>query len=379
MKIAIIGSAHPLRGGLATFNERLAAELQDQGNEVSIYSFSLQYPSILFPGKTQLTDEPAPGDLTIHTAINSINPLNWVKVGRRIKKEKPDLIIIKFWLPFMGPAFGTILRQIKKNRHTRVVCIVDNIIPHEKRPGDMIFTRYFLLPVDAFVTMSKDVLNDLRTFTNKPAVFHPHPLYDNYGARVSKQEACKKLGLDPNTKYILFFGFIRKYKGLDILFEAMEDERIKDAGIRLIVAGEFYGDQEYYEGLVKEYGIEDQLELFTDFIPNSEVKYYFSAADLIVQPYRSATQSGITQIAYHFEKPMVVTNVGGLPEVVPDGKTGFVTEPTAQHIADAILEFYQPNSLPTLSESLAQEKSKYSWENFTQSLFSIVFGGQNKV
>lgn len=379
MKIGIIGSAHPLRGGLATFNERLALALQEQGHEVAIYSFSLQYPSFLFPGKTQLTDEPAPEKLTIHTAINSINPLNWLLVGNRIKKERPDLIIVKYWLPFMGPAFGTILRRVKKNGHSRVLCIVDNIIPHEKRPGDTAFTKYFVKTVDAFVTMSRDVLEDLKRFTAKPSVYHPHPLYDNYGPGLPKEEACKKLGLDLNSKYILFFGFIRKYKGLDILYEAMKDERIRAAGIKLIVAGEFYGDQEMYEQLIEQYKIKDQLHLFTDFIPNSEVRYYFSAADLVVQPYRSATQSGITQIAYHFEKPMVVTNVGGLAEGVPDGKVGFVTEPNAKDIADAILKFYQPNAIPELKQNLAQEKLKYSWESFTKALFNIVFPGQNRV
>jgi glycosyltransferase involved in cell wall biosynthesis len=379
MRIAIIGSAHPLRGGLATFNERLALALQEQGNDVVIYSFSLQYPSFLFPGKTQLTDEPAPDKLIIRTTINSINPLNWLSVGNRIKQERPDLIIIKYWLPFMGPAFGTILRLVRKNMHTRVLCIVDNIIPHEKRPGDTVFTKYFVKTVDAFVTMSRDVLEDLKLFTSKPSVYHPHPLYDNYGPGLSKDEACKKLGLNPDKKYILFFGFIRKYKGLDILYEVMTDERIRAAGIRLVVAGEFYGDQEMYEQLIDQYQIKDQLHLFTDFIPNSEVRYYFSAADLVVQPYRSATQSGITQIAYHFEKPMVVTNVGGLAEGVPHGKVGFVTEPNAKDIADAILNFYQPDSLPALAENLVEEKRKYSWESFTKALFNIVFPGQNRV
>src|SRR4051812_23640517 len=234
MKIAILGSAHPLRGGLAAFNERLALQLQQQGHEVTIFSFSLQYPSFLFPGKTQYTDEPAPAGLKIHTVVNSVNPLNWLKVGGQMNRERYDLVIVKYWLPFMGPAFGTILRQAKRNKHTRVVCIVDNIIPHEKRPGDKQFTNYFIGPVDAFVTMSRDVLKDVKTFTDKPAQFTPHPIYDSYKEPVSKQEACSKLGLDPSKKYILFFGFIRDYKGLDLLLEAMADERMRQAGIELL-------------------------------------------------------------------------------------------------------------------------------------------------
>jgi len=372
MKIAYIGSAHPLRGGLATFNERLSALLQEQGHDVTIYSFSLQYPGFLFPGKTQYTDEPAPKGLRIRTIINSVNPFNWMKVGRILKKEKPDLIIIKFWLPFMGPCFGTILRIAKRNKYTRVVSILDNVIPHEKRPGDVAFTKYFLKPVDGFVAMSREVLQDVQQFSNQPAVYTPHPLYDNYGAAVDRAAACNRLRLDPAKRYILFFGFIRKYKGLDILLEAMHDARIREQDIHLIIAGEYYGDQEYYEQLVHQYQLESTAHLFTEFIPNDEVRYYFSAADLVVQPYRTATQSGITQIAYHFDKPMVVTNVGGLAENVPDGKVGFVTNPDATAIADAILRFYEPGSLPGLQEHIREEKKKYSWETFIQQMMAVV-------
>ncbi len=372
MNITIIGSAHPLRGGgIATFNERMAEVLQQQGHRVVVYSFSLQYPSFLFPGKSQFTDEPAPKGLEIRSLINSINPLNWIRVGNRIKQEKPDLIIVRYWLPFMGPCFGTILRRVRKNKHTKIVAITDNVIPHEHRPGDMAFTKYFLKSADAFLAMSRDVLKDLRQFTDKPAVFSPHPVYDNYGEAVSKEAACKKLELNPSEKYILFFGFIRKYKGLDILLDAMKDERIKQAGIKLIVAGEFYGDTDAYTQQIEANGIADNVHLFTSFIPNDEIKYYFSAADLVVQPYRTATQSGITQVAYHFEKPMVVTNVGGLAEVVPDGKVGFVAEPDATSIADAIIKFYTPASLPNLQENIATEKQKYSWDTLLQNLFTV--------
>lgn len=373
MNIAIIGPAHPLRGGgISTFNERLAEVLQGQGHTVVIYSFSLQYPSFLFPGKSQFTTEPAPQGLVIHSIINSINPLNWLKAGKTIRDAKHDLIIVRYWLPFMGPSLGTILRKVKKNKHTRVLCIADNVIPHEKRPGDMAFTKYFLKPVDAFITMSKDVLEDLKQFTNKKAVFNPHPVYDNYGDAISKDEACKTLGLNPANKYVLFFGFIRKYKGLDILLEAMGDQRVKDAGIKLIVAGEFYGDKDFYLELIDQYSLHHDIHLFTEFIPNDEVRLYFGAADLIVQPYRTATQSGITQVAYHFEKPMVVTNVGGLAEVVPDGKVGYVTDPDAGSIANAILKFFEPGAIPDLQQNLLEEKKKYSWETFTRNLFDAI-------
>jgi glycosyltransferase involved in cell wall biosynthesis len=373
MNIAIIGPAHPLRGGLSTFNQRLAEELQSQGHKVCIYSFSLQYPSFLFPGTSQFTDEPAPENIPIHILINSVNPFNWFSAGGIIKKAKHDLVIVRYWLPFMGPALGTILRIVRRNKHTQVLCIADNIIPHEKRPGDRVFTKYFLKPVHSFITMSKDVLQDLRKFTNKPAAFHHHPLYDNFGPLLSKEEACRALGIDPKEKYLLFFGFIRKYKGLDILLEAMGDKRLKEANIKLIIAGEFYTDKAMYEQLIDQYQLHESTYLFTEFIPNEAVRYYFCAADLVMLPYHHATQSGISQVAYHFEKPMVVTNVGGLPEVVPDGKVGYVTNPDASSIANAILKFFETDSIPDLKQNLQEEKKKYSWDTFSKALLKLAF------
>lgn len=365
MNIAIIGPAHPLRGGgISTFNETLAAKLQAEGHKVVIYSFSLQYPSFLFPGKSQFTDEPAPTNITIKTVINSINPINWIKVGNAIKQQQHDLIIVRYWLPFMGLSLGTILRITKRNKHSKILCIADNVIPHEHRPGDKQFTQYFIKPVDRFITMSRDVLKDLKTFTTKPSEYTPHPLYDNYGEVVNTTMARQKLHLDIDDKYLLFFGFIRKYKGLDLLLEAMADERIKTLGIKLIVAGEYYDDSSFYDELINKHNLHASLKLFTDFIPNDEVKYYFGAADLIVQPYRSATQSGITQVAYHFEKPMITTDVGGLAEVVPDGKVGFVAQPNAASIADAIVRFFMKDDIPNLRENILTEKAKYSWDVF---------------
>lgn len=372
MKITILGTAFPFKGGLASFNERLAYALQEQGHEVEIVTFTLQYPGFIFPGKTQYSDEPAPAGLKISRGIHSVNPFNWLQLGSRIRRSKPDLILIKFWLPFMGPAFGTILRKIKKNGHTRVISILDNVIPHEKRPGDIPFIRYFLKPVDGFLSMSHEVLKDLRQFEPaKPALFSPHPVYDIYGQRISKTEARRLLRLPEEGKYILFFGYIRKYKGLDILLEAMADKRLAAEGIQLIVAGEYYGDRDYYESLIERLKIGDRLHLFTDFIPNSEVRSYFSAADCVVQPYRTATQSGISQIAYYFEKPMIVTHVGGLPEIVPDNKVGFVTPVDPQAIAEAILKFYKENKEQEFSKNLQEEKKKYSWEHFTANIMKL--------
>ena len=373
-KVIIIGPAHPLRGGLATFNQRLAKEFINEGYDCTLYSFSLQYPDFIFPGTTQYTDEPAPENLTIHTVINSVNPFNWIKTGNRLKKEKADIIIVRFWLPLMGPALGTILRSVKKNKHTKIICIADNVIPHEKRIGDKPFAKYFLRSCDAFITMSEKVMGDLRLFEKtKPAQLVSHPLYDSFGEIISKEDARIHLGLSSTEKIILFFGFIRKYKGLDLLFQAMADERIKNAGIKLLVAGEFYEDEKQYHEQIVKLGIKDQLILRTDFIADSEVKYFLCAADAVIQPYKNATQSGVTPLAYHFEKPMVVTNVGGLPSLVPDKKVGLVVEPNPTAIADGILEFYRLGETYFIPH-LRSEKEKYSWSNLVKAIESLAEG-----
>ncbi len=369
--VIIIGPAHPLRGGLASFNERLARAFQQQGDEVTVYTFSLQYPGFLFPGTTQYSSEPAPNDLKIKVRINSVNPFNWVSVGNELKKIKPDIIVVRYWLPFMGPALGTVLRRVKKNHHTKIICIADNILPHEKRMGDKQFTKYFIKPIDAFITMSAKVMGDLRRFTQKPAKQIVHPLYDNFGEKVDKKEARKHLGLNENDSIILFFGFIRKYKGLDLLLEAMhilktqnvkrETSGDKPETIKLLIAGEFYDNKKFYDELITQLNILPELILRTDFIAGSEVKYYLSAADFVIQPYRNATQSGVTPLAYHFEKPMLVTDVGGLPDLVPDHKVGLVAEPNAASIAAGIENLYRLGEdyfLPHLRE----EKKKYSWD-----------------
>jgi glycosyltransferase involved in cell wall biosynthesis len=370
--VVIIGPAYPLRGGLATFNQRLAQEFISQGHSCEIISFSLQYPSLLFPGKTQLSNDPAPAGIRILSMINSINPINWMQTGRFLKKEKPDLIVVRFWIPFMGAALGTILRQVKKNCHTKIICIADNIIPHESRPGDKALTKYFLKACDSFITMSEKVMQDLKQFQpNKPAKLVRHPLYDSFGEKLSKEEARKHLSLEASAKIILFFGFIRKYKGLDLLLQAMADENLGKE-IKLLVAGEFYEDAHPYFELVKQLKLENRVIMQNKFIPDSEVRYYLSAADCVVQPYRNATQSGVTPLAYHFEKPMIVTNVGGLPDLVPDNKAGLVCEPHPASIAAAIQRFYQLGE-DYFIPHLRNEKSKYAWSNLTSAIFDLVF------
>ena len=373
MKVIILGPAWPYRGGIAAFNERLARQYQAEGHEVEAVTFTLQYPSFLFPGTTQYSTDPAPEGLKITRKLNSINPFSWLSTGRYIRRQRPDLVLSAFWLPFMAPAMGTALRRAKR-KGMRRVSILHNLIPHEHRPGDKLFSRYFVGSNDAFITLSRSVLEDLNVFDPKglkPRTFSPHPLYDHYGATLGRKEALDLIGLRENQRYVLFFGFIREYKGLDLLLDAMVDERMEKLGVKLIVAGEFYGDPKPYQEQISRHDIGDRVVLHTEFIPDHEVNRYFCAADLVVQPYKNATQSGVSQIAYHFEKPMVVTNVGGLPEIVPDGKAGFVVKPDSQEIADAIVRYFEEDWQQRLTEGVREEKKKYAWDKMTAAIKSL--------
>lgn len=372
MKIVLIGTAFPFRGGLASYNERMAAQFMDEGHEVSIETFSLQYPGFLFPGKTQLSDSPKPDHLTINISVNSINPFNWIKVGRRIRKSSPDLVIFKYWIPFMGPCFGTISRLIRKNKITKVISVLDNIIPHEKRIGDNLMTKYFVSAVDGFLSMSKSVNDDLSFFnTSKPRTLSPHPLFDNFGEASNKNTAKEKLGLDTDTDYMLFFGFIRDYKGLDLILKAISSPWFKDSNVKLLVAGEFYSNEKKYLDLIKEFDINDRVVLRTTFISNEEVGLYFSSSDIIVQPYKTATQSGVTQIAYHFNKPMLVTDVGGLAEICPHEKVGYVVDVDCNKIADALIDFYDNKRHDEFVANVKEEKKKYAWSTLTGNILKV--------
>lgn len=371
-QITIIGPAYPLRGGLSSYNELLALKLQNQGHQVKIITFSLQYPNFLFPGKTQLSNSLPPDNLDIEVCLNSINPINWILLGRKIKNEKPDLVIFRFWMPFMGPSLGTLGRMIRGNNHTKIVAITDNIIPHEKRAGDRLLTSYFLKSCDAFLTMSKSVLNDLQSFQiAKPAIFNPHPMYENFGEQVDPVQAKKKLGLDVEKNYVLFFGFIRKYKGLDTLLKAFSDQRLKEKNLQLIIAGEYYDSPQAYEQLIDDLELRNHVILANHYIEDSDVSLYFSAADLVAQTYKTATQSGVTQIAYYYNRPMLVTDVGGLSELVPHQKVGYVTSQDTQEISDCIFDFYEHKRAPEFSKNIASERNKFTWESLIDNLFNV--------
>lgn len=373
MKITLLGPAYPYRGGIAAFYDRLAIELMNEGHSVTIENFSLQYPEFLFPGKTQYNTSPAPSNVNMHRSVNSVNPFNWISVGRRIAKEAPDLLLVRYWMPFMAPCLGTIARIVKANGKTRVRALVDNIIPHERHFYDSILSKYFLGGIEKFIVLSSSVRDELKQFTSKPCTVTPHPLYDTYGSKVSKAEAAAKLGLDPDGRYAMFFGFIRDYKGLDLLLEAYAQGKFLERGIRLIVAGEFYGNQDKYMSLASKLGIKEQIIWHNDFIDDDNIKYWFSVADIVVQPYKTATQSGITQICYQMEKPMIVTNVGGLPEIVPHGEAGYVVNPDATSIAHAIDDFFTNKKPGFFTPGLLEEKSRYSWANISKVISGDIY------
>lgn len=383
MKIAIIGTAYPMRGGIAQYNSILFRYLSEK-NDVKVFSFRRQYPEFLFPGKTQYeTGEPAfkiPEDKNI-ISVDSVNPFNWFFTALKVRKENPDLLIFKYWIPFFAPCFFTISFFVKLFRKTKVLFICDNVIPHERRFGDKFFTKLVFTVVDYFIVQSKTVEEDLRKFnkSSKPYKLSPHPLYNIFGEKVEKSVARKFIeenyNIEFNTdKVILFFGYVRKYKGLMYLIQAME-QAVKKENIKLLVAGEFYEDENPYRQKINELGLEKDILLISDFMPDERVRYFFSACDCLVLPYTDATQSGIVQIAYYYDKPVIVTDVGGLSEVVISEKTGIVISPrNVNQIEEAIERFYKGNLENIFSDNIKEEKKKYSWEVFTDNISELAGG-----
>lgn len=378
-RICILGTAYPYKGGIAMFNERLARELISQGHHVDIITFTLQYPKFFFPGESQFSTDPLPTDLTITRAMNSINPLSWLTTASRVKKGKYDIIIAKYWIPAMGPVLGSIMRLVG-SKQTKRISIIDNIIPHEKRLGDTLLSNYFTNSIDGFVVMSHLVEDQMQQFVSdtQPVSYVPHPIYDTYGEIVGKDIACSHLGLDPNLDYVLFFGYIRDYKGLDILLDSIAEASKQNPKLRLIVAGEFYSDSSKYTEQIVKLGIENIVIMKTSFISNDEVRYYFCAADLVAQSYKSATQSGISQMAIYFEKPIVSTNVGGLPETVIHEKTGYLTNVNSHEVSIAIVKFFKEKPAELFSKEIKQLKKQFSWKHFGSKIIDLYQNIQSK-
>ncbi|MEI8134461.1 MAG: glycosyltransferase [bacterium] len=380
MKIVLVGTAYPLRGGIAHYVSLLHDALVKKGHEVKVVTFSRQYPNFLFPGKSQEEKGDAGNPLRSEQIIDSINPLTWRRAGRVIASFEPDLVIFKFWLPFFAPAYGLIARVVKKiiakkGKSVKITFIADNVIPHEKRIGDRAFTKYAFKAVDSFIVQSDSVERDLRIISpNAKSIRLAHPIYNIFGEAIDKTEVRKILGIAPNAPTLLFFGYIRKYKGLDILLRAMPELLKTYPDMKLIVAGEFYGDEAEYRKLIIDLKIPPQnLLLATDYIANDKVALYFSAANVAVLPYRTATQSGIIQIAYNFDLPVIATDVGGLAEVVIDGVSGLIcSEATPESVVQAVESFFREGIEEKLRSGVREEKKKYSWETFVEGVEKLI-------
>ncbi len=377
MKIVIVGTAYPLRGGIAHYNALLARHLAVR-HTVETITFKRQYPSFLFPGKTQDESGELPSVPPAPQLVDSINPLNWLSVGRRIAEKKPDLLIMKYWLPFFGPCFGTIASVVRRRAGAKALFICDNVIPHERRPGDVLFTRYAFNRADCFLVQSDAVERELLHHFPRARFAHvPHPVYENFGSALQKEEARRLLGLR-SRRIVLYFGYVRAYKGLHLLIDAMKIAGETLGGpdeLSALAVGEFYDGEQGYRDHVHRLGLDESVRFVPEYVPNDQVALYFSAADVVVLPYLSATQSGIAQIAYNFDKPLIVTDVGGLAEVVQQGVSGLVVPPAnPQALADAIKAFYVPGKEQEFVAGVHEAKKKYSWERVVTAIEELAGG-----
>ena len=368
MRVIYIGPLHPYRGGIAVTGERFVYELQERGVEIKAWTFKLLYPQFLFPGKTQFRDTPPFYPIHIERQVHTINPVNWFSVARQINRIKPNMVVFRYWIPQLAPSYGTIARLIS-NKIIKIG-FVDNPFPHEPSIVDKVLNAYFIDIMDGFLTMSEASASKLKGLTQKPIKFAVHPVLDFYPSAVTREEARKELNLPLDKPIVLFFGAIRPYKGLDLLIRAAATDPLKNMSVLFVVAGEFYFKSEWkYRSMITQLGLDNKFLIYNYFIPDDKVHLFFSAADLVVQPYKSATQSGVTQLAYYYEKPMVVTNVGGLPEQVPHGVSGLVVEPEPSQIAKAIYEFFtNPELAERLKEGVKQEKKRFSWTALVNAL-----------
>ncbi len=369
MRIAILSCFYPYRGGIAQFNASLFNELSKQHN-IKGFNFTRQYPNLLFPGKTQyVTKQDIAIQVPSHRVLDSINPISYLKSVREITEWKPDLLIMRYWNTFFAPSLGYVGRGVRKSG-TKVISILDNVIPHERRFYDTPFTKYFLTSSDAYIVLSGavgDELLHLKPDANFKII--PHPVYNHFGEKIPREEALKKLKLNTDKKNILFFGLIREYKGLDILTEAFNK---LDDSYQLIIAGEPYGSFEKYEALINASPAKDRIKLFTRYISDAEVPVFFSAADVVVLPYRTATQSGISAVSHHFNVPMVTTNVGGLKEAIGETGTGVVVdEPEAEKVAEGIISFFEGGKREEYIKAIEKLKESLSWEQFAVKLIDF--------
>ncbi len=371
--IVSIGPVYPYRGGIAQFLETMHATLQARGHTSALVSFRRQYPDLLFPGKTQYTTDPPTTPVEAPRLIDTLNPWSWFKTARAVIRQKPEVLVFMHWMPFFAPAYGFIAWRVRK-QGIRVLAVVHNALPHEPRPGDRMLSRYFLKACDGLVVLSSTVEAEIEQLgITVPVVRSHHPVYDRFGPLQPRVEARDGLGLPQDAPVLLFFGFIRKYKGLQVLLDAMPAVLARRPDVRLVIAGEFYENEAEYRTQIDRLGLKEALHLHAEYIPEDQVPVFFSAADVVVQPYLSASQSGIAQVAYHFERPLIVTAVGALPEVVPHEEAGLVVPPKAPGaLANAIVHFFDGNLSQPLTEGVRRQKKRYSWAGFCEALEGLM-------
>jgi len=370
MRIAYLSTFYPFRGGIAQFNASLYREMEKE-HEIKAFTFTRQYPNILFPGSSQYVTEGDRADKIPSVAcLDTVNPITYLTAAAKIKSFSPDLMLMKFWMPFFGPSLGTVAKSVRKK--TKIITVLDNVIPHEKRIGDMALIRYFLNQNHAFIVMSKTVKKDLLYFLpNAHYVFHEHPLYNHFGERVDTAVARKKLGIPDGKKIILFFGFIRDYKGLDLLIDSMTK---LDSSYHLVIAGEVYGDFKKYQEQIDQQNLKEKTTVHARYISDDEVPLFFSASDVCVLPYKSATQSGITAVSFHFEVPMIATDVGGLKEIIHHGETGLiVAKPDAGMIAESIHQYFEPANRTIFKENIHKMKERLSWYSLAKTIEQLYY------
>lgn len=373
MRIAIVGPFPPFRGGISDLNSALAYQLS-LNHDVIAYNFTTQYPKALFPGKTQFKIGDTAQDFENIRCLSSINPLTWKKTAANILNSDPDLVLFRYWMPFFAPAFTAVAKKIRKQSNVKIIAMCDNIIPHEKRALDQQLTKRFFNQIDSFIVLSKKVEEELISLLpNANYIYSPHPIYSIFGDATPKENARQELQLI--TKNVLmFFGLIREYKGLDVLINAMGKIKKQLDDFTLLIVGECYEDESKYLDLIEQNGISKNVQTHFTFVPDEDVGTYFSASDVVILPYKTASQSGIVQIAYHYNTPVIVSNVGGLPEIVDEGKTGYTVNPDSDSFAEAIRSFFASQDDESFRLNIAEFKKRFSWDAMVETIEEIANG-----
>lgn len=367
MRIAYLSAFYPYRGGIAQFNGALYRELE-KISDIKAYTFKRQYPELLFPGKTQFVTENDKADkIPADRVLDTINPFNYMASANKILSQNPDLFLTKFWIPFTAPSFGYIASRTRKAGKTNIA-ILGNVIPHERRPLDVALTKYFFKQNHGFIVMSEDSKNVLHELMpGVPAIVFKHPIYSHFGEKIKKGTAREMLGVPKDKKVLLFFGFIREYKGLDILLESMQ---YLDDSYHVLVGGESYGSMEKYDEIIKKYNLSGKVTLHNRYIPDDEVPVFYSASDICTLPYRTATISGIVGVAYHFDIPVVATDVGGLREMIEPYSGGIVVnEPDPKLLSGAFIDIFEGGA--DYKKNIQKYKTDYSWEKYAQTVIEF--------